>query len=89
MLQFLPCMSKIIEKVDHRRQYTFCEMQGLLINKQFGNHRKCSTIEVVPNVVANILSDMENNNKGTTGSPRRFMQLTIIYYFNKLTALWC
>ena len=46
-ISLLPCMSKIIEKVVHRRLYNFCEMQGLLFNKQFGFRPKCSTIDAV------------------------------------------
>ena len=42
--------------------FVLCEMQGLLYNKQFWFRPKCSTIDAVSNFVANILSDMEQNN---------------------------
>ena len=82
-------MSKIIEKVVHRRLYNFCEMQGLLFNKQFGFRPKCSTIDAVSNFVANILSNMDFflQFRYYWISPRRLIQLTIIYYLRNYSTM--
>ena len=88
-ISLLPCMSKIIEKVVHRRLYNFCEMQGLIFNKQFGFRPKCSTIDAVSNFVANILSNMEKSLQFRYYwiSLRRLIQLTIIYYLRNYSTM--
>ena len=46
-ISLLPALSKILEKVVHRRLYHFLEQQNILYTNQFGLRRKHSTIDDV------------------------------------------
>ena len=62
-------------------------MQGL---QKFGFRPKCSTTDAVSNFVANIFSDMEQiivRFQYYWISPRRLIQLTIIYYLTKYSTM--
>ena len=83
-------MSKIIETVVHRRLYNFCEMQGLLFN---------NNLDVAPSVLQLMLfltlwliygliwKKIILQFRYYWISPRRLIQLTIIYYLRNYSTM--
>ena len=48
-ISLLPSISKIIEKLVHKRLYSFCENNNILNDNQYGFRPKHSTIDAVSN----------------------------------------
>ena len=46
-ISLLPSMSKILEKIVHKRLYNFLDMPNLLYNNQYGFRPKHSTIQAI------------------------------------------
>ena len=60
-ISFLPSISKIIEKLVHKRLYSFCENNEILNDNQYGFRPKHSTIDPVSKFTADIVSSLEKN----------------------------
>ena len=63
-ISLLPIMSKILEKVVHKRLYNFMNLQtcNQLYNNQYGFRTKHSTIHAITQLSAEILESFDNNN---------------------------
>ena len=59
-------MSKILEKIVHKRLYNFLDKQNLLYNNQYGFRPKHSTIQAITQLSAEILESLDKK-KYTTG----------------------
>ena len=60
-ISLLPSISKIIEKLVHKRLYSFCENNDILNDNQYGFRPKHSTIDAVSKFTADIVSSLEKN----------------------------
>ena len=58
-ISLLPSISKIIEKLVHKRLYSFCENNEILNDNQYGFRPKHSTIDVASKFTADIVSSLE------------------------------
>ena len=58
-ISLLPSISKIIEKLVHKRLYSFCENNEILNDNQYGFRPKHSTIDAVMKFTADIVSSLE------------------------------
>ena len=54
-ISLLPSISKIIEKLVHKRLYSFCENNEILNDNQYGFRPKHSTIDAVSKFTADIV----------------------------------
>ena len=54
-ISLLPSISKIMEKVVHKRLYHFMNNQNLFYNSQYGFRPKCSTVHAISQLTANII----------------------------------
>jgi hypothetical protein len=61
-ISLLPSLSKITEKVVHKRLYTFLNFQNLLYNSQYGFRPKYSTINAISEFTAHILGSLDDKN---------------------------
>ena len=59
-ISLLPALSKILEKVVHRRLYHFLEQQNILYTNQFGFRRKHSTIDAVTKFITDVVQSFEH-----------------------------
>ena len=60
-ISLLPSTSKILEKLVHKRLYSFCENNKILYDNQYGFRPKHSTIDAVSKFTADIVSSLESN----------------------------
>ena len=60
-ISLLPSTSKILEKLVHKRLYSFCDSNKILYNNQYGFRPKHSTIDAVRKFTADIVSSLESN----------------------------
>ena len=60
-ISLLPSISKIIDKLVHKRLYSFCENNDILNDNQYGFRPKHSTIDAVSKFTADIVSSLEKN----------------------------
>ncbi len=60
-VSLLPCLSKILEKVVHKRIYYFLQLSDIFYNSQYGFRPKHSTINAVTELCHNIINGFENN----------------------------
>ena len=60
-ISLLPSILKIIEKLVHKRLYSFCENNEILNDNQYGFHPKHSTIDTVSKFTPDIVSSLEKN----------------------------
>ena len=60
-ISLLPSTSKILEKLVHKRLYSFCENNKILYDNQYGFRPKHSTIDEVSKFTADIVSSLESN----------------------------
>ena len=60
-ISLLPSTSKILEKLVHKRLYSFCDSNKILYNNQYGFRPKHSTIDAVSKFTADIVSSLESN----------------------------
>ena len=60
-ISLLPSISKIIEKLVHKRLYSFCENNDILNDNQYGFRPKHSTIDAVSKFTVDIVSSLETN----------------------------
>ena len=58
-ISLLPSTSKILEKLVHKRLYSFCDSNKILYNNQYGFRPKHSTIDAVSKFTADIVSSLE------------------------------
>jgi uncharacterized surface protein with fasciclin (FAS1) repeats len=65
-ISLLPSISKIMEKVIHKRLYHFMNNHNLLYDGQYGFRPKFSTINAITDLTANILKSLDNK-KHTVG----------------------
>ena len=59
-ISLLPSLSKIIEKVVHKRLYHFLNSQHILYDSQYGFRPKRSTIQAITQLTAHILDTLDN-----------------------------
>ena len=91
-ISLLPSISKIIEKLVHKRLYSFCENNDILNDNQYGFRPKHSTIDAVSKFTADIVSSLEKNM--TTYAvfldlSKDLTQLTMIYCFISYAFMVC
>jgi hypothetical protein len=60
-ISLLPCVSKILEKVIHKRVYNFLAVHDVFYNKQYGFRPKHSTINAVQELIYDTLNSFEGN----------------------------
>ena len=60
-ISLLPTVSKILEKVVHKRLYNFLNMQGLLYPSQYGFRPKHSTIQAIAEFTSHISQSNEKH----------------------------
>ena len=60
-ISLLPSISKIIEKLVHKRLYSFCENNEILNDNQYDFRPKHSNIDAVSKLTADIVSSLEKN----------------------------
>ena len=60
-ISLLPSTSKILEKLLHKRLYSFYENNKILHSNQYGFLPKHSTIDAVSKFTADIVSSLESN----------------------------
>ncbi len=65
-ISLLPSFSKIIEKIIHKRLYSFMNLQNLFYDGQYGFRPKYSTVHAITQLTASILESFDNK-KYTTG----------------------
>ena len=65
-ISLLPSMSKILEKIVHKRLYNFLDMQNLLYNNQYGFRPKHSTIQAITQLSAEILESLDRKKYTTS-----------------------
>ena len=58
-ISLLPSISKIIEKLVHKRLYSFWENTEILNDNQYGFRPKHSTIDAVSKLTVDIVSSLE------------------------------
>ena len=61
LISLLPSISKILEKIIHKRLYHFMELHELLYDNQFGFRRKHSTIDAVNKFVTDTCKSLDDN----------------------------
>jgi hypothetical protein len=59
-ISLLPSISKIMEKVIHKRLMHFLEIKHILYTNQFGFRKHRSTIDAVTKLLTDLASDMDN-----------------------------
>ena len=59
-VSLLPCISKIIEKIIHKRLYHFLQLNDIFYNSQYGFRPKHSTINAITELCYNIINGFEN-----------------------------
>ncbi len=59
-ISLLPCLSKILEKVIHKRLYHFLNTQDIFYPSQYGFRPKHSTINAVTEFVYNVMKSRDN-----------------------------
>ena len=57
----LPSVSKILEKIVHKRLYFFLELHDLLYDNKFGFRRKHSTIDAVTKLITDTCKALDEN----------------------------
>ena len=60
-ISLLPPVSKIPEKIVHKRLYFFLELHDLLYDNQFGFRHKHSTIDAVTKLITNTCKTSDEN----------------------------
>ena len=60
-ISLLPSLSKLLEKIVHKRLYFFLEINKILIDNQFGFRQKHSTIDAVTKFVTETCTSLDNN----------------------------
>ena len=60
-ISLLPSISKIIEKVVHKRVYNFLNCNNIFYNSQYGFRPKYSTIHAITELTTNIQQSLDNN----------------------------
>ena len=60
-ISLLPCISKILEKVIHKRLYNFLTSNEVLYLSQYGFRPKHSTVHAVTELMYNVLTALEND----------------------------
>ena len=60
-VSLLPVISKVLEKLVHKRTYNFLTRNNILYESQYGFRNKHSTINAVTELVGNILNGFEKN----------------------------
>ncbi len=58
-ISLLASISKILEKVMHKRVYSFLEKHKILSDKQYGFRPKCSTTDAITEFVSDILPSLD------------------------------
>jgi len=59
-VSLLPCFSKILEKIIHKRLYHFISLHDIFYNSQYGFRPKHSTINAVTELCWNIITSLDN-----------------------------
>ena len=59
-ISLLPTLSKIMEKVMHKRLYNFLNTNNIFYSSQFGFRPKCSTTHAIALLTAHILEALDN-----------------------------
>jgi hypothetical protein len=59
-ISLLPSISKILEKVVHKRLYYFLDQQDIFYDNQYGFRKKHSTIDAVTKFITDIAQSFEN-----------------------------
>ena len=62
-ISLLSNISKILEKVVHKRLLSFLTRCGILYNSQCGFRPNCSTIDAITEFTANVIPALDNNDK--------------------------
>ena len=62
-ISLLSNISKILEKVVHKRLLSFLTRCGILYNSQYGFRPNCSTIDAITEFTANVIPALDNNDK--------------------------
>ena len=60
-ISLLPSMSKILEKIIHKRLYTFLNSQNIFYHSQYGFRPKHSTINAITEFTSHILSSFDKH----------------------------
>ena len=60
-ISLLPSVSKILEKIVHKRLYFFLELNDLLYDNQFGFRRKHSTIDAAAKFITDTCTALDEN----------------------------
>ena len=60
-ISLLPSIAKILEKVVHKRVYTFLNINNIFYDSQYGFRPKCSTINAITELTSHLLESMDNN----------------------------
>ena len=60
-ISLLPVISKVLEKVVHKRLYHYFDAHDLLFENQFGFRPKHSTVDAITKFVSNVLTAKYNN----------------------------
>ena len=60
-ISLLPSISKLLEKIVHKRLYFFLELNKILFDNQFGFRQKHSTIDAVTKFVTETCTSLDNN----------------------------
>ena len=60
-VSLLPVISKVLEKLVHKRTYNFLTRNNILYESQYGFRNKHSTINAVTELIGNILNGFEKN----------------------------
>ena len=60
-ISLLPSFSKILEKIIHKRVYTFLQAHEMFYNSQYGFRPGHSTEQAVQQLISDTIESMENN----------------------------
>ena len=59
-ISILPTISKILEKVVHKRLYQFINKSNILYQNQYGFRHNHNTLHAVTNLVSDLVHNMDN-----------------------------